>query len=671
MRHWPLRRGLVPLTRQPGTPAVSLEQALIPLLVYIGFFLLLTPFLDRDGDRVRRMWAWVTSAALIRYVIWRVLCTTSPPEWTAPWIFRAIYMLIELLAFYLILRLRLGDQRLRSRSADADRYAGWWKGTPPPLVDVFIPTYNESVTILERTVVGATRLEYPNYRVWLLDDGKRDWLRAWAAERNVGYLRREDNRGYKAGNLNAGLKHVLALDQRPEYIAVLDADFVLKPRFLRRVLSLMAEPDIGLVQTPQHFYNLDPFQFGVRGVERWPDDQRHFFDFVLPIEDRRDSATCCGSSFLVRVRALEAIEGFPTESVAEDTLTSLKLKSAGWKTAYLNEPLSVGLAPDGLAEFLTQRARWTLGKVQLTAGAYGPLASSRGLLGRLAFVRDAASWAFFSWYPLLLCMLPIGFWMAGTFAIQADPTEVIYYGGPVWVDFLFLSWLSRGSYLPLVTEAIDIVTGMAVVPATWKALLGRGDKRFVVTAKGTQRDRVVIHWGPLLVVLPLAIALVVAMLIGLTDPYSVIRSSPFHALAVLYGFQTVIILLMSALPCIELPKRRRDDRYPCNESAAIRCGLDHAQARIVDLSAGGAAVATAYPLQVGQSISLEVDEVGWVCARVVRVLRDGNVGLSIETLGAQREALVAKIYCSDKYIRTPEEWHFLRCLGGTLRRLVW
>ena len=53
---------------------------------------------------------------------------------------------------------------------------GLRRAAPPPLVDVFICTYNEEQAILERTIIGALSLDYPRYRVWVLDDGRRPWL---------------------------------------------------------------------------------------------------------------------------------------------------------------------------------------------------------------------------------------------------------------------------------------------------------------------------------------------------------------------------------------------------------------------------------------------------------------------------------------------------------------
>ena len=42
-----------------------------------------------------------------------------------------------------------------------------------PSVDVYIPTYNEPLDVLEKTITGALCLDYPNFKVWVLDDGRR------------------------------------------------------------------------------------------------------------------------------------------------------------------------------------------------------------------------------------------------------------------------------------------------------------------------------------------------------------------------------------------------------------------------------------------------------------------------------------------------------------------
>ena len=58
--------------------------------------------------------------------------------------------------------------------------------------------------------------------------------------------------------------------------------------------------------------------------------------------------------------------------MTEDYLLTLRLKADGYRTVYLNERLSLGLAPEGLKEYITQRGRWCLGFVQICRGPLGP-----------------------------------------------------------------------------------------------------------------------------------------------------------------------------------------------------------------------------------------------------------------------------------------------------------
>ena len=91
---------------------------------------------------------------------------------------------------------------------------------------------------------------------------------SFASVRAADYLTRPDNAHAKAGNINNGLRHVAGLAERPDFISILDADFVPMPHFLRRTLSLFRERDVGIVQTPQHFINPDPLQSNLSAVAR-------------------------------------------------------------------------------------------------------------------------------------------------------------------------------------------------------------------------------------------------------------------------------------------------------------------------------------------------------------------------------------------------------------------
>src|SRR5579872_5154401 len=59
---------------------------------------------------------------------------------------------------------------------------------PPPrgrTVDVFITCYDEPIEVLRRTAIGARAIRYP-HRTYMLDDGKRDDVRAMTEELGIG-----------------------------------------------------------------------------------------------------------------------------------------------------------------------------------------------------------------------------------------------------------------------------------------------------------------------------------------------------------------------------------------------------------------------------------------------------------------------------------------------------
>ncbi|MCS6802727.1 MAG: glycosyltransferase, partial [Dehalococcoidia bacterium] len=114
-------------------------------------------------------------------------------------------------------------------------------------VDVFVPTYNESIDILEATLTGCNAMTYP-HTTYVLDDGRRPEVARLAEELGVQYLTRPDNRHAKAGNLNAALEKT-----RGEFIVVLDADTVPQPDLLEKTLGYFVDPKVALVQLPQEF----------------------------------------------------------------------------------------------------------------------------------------------------------------------------------------------------------------------------------------------------------------------------------------------------------------------------------------------------------------------------------------------------------------------------------
>lgn len=191
---------------------------------------------------------------------------------------------------------------------------------PGRTVDIFIPTYNEDLSILRMTILGALNVRYP-HETWVLDDGRRPALRALCDEMGVHYLTRPDNTHHKAGNINAALAQTGG-----EFVAIFDADQIPLPDFLDQTLGYFVDDSVAFVQTPQEFYNLDSVQHKTdwRRGETWH-EQALFYNVIQPGKNRWNAAFWCGSNSVMRRAALLSAGGIATETVTEDIHTSLRL----------------------------------------------------------------------------------------------------------------------------------------------------------------------------------------------------------------------------------------------------------------------------------------------------------------------------------------------------------
>jgi cellulose synthase/poly-beta-1,6-N-acetylglucosamine synthase-like glycosyltransferase len=230
-----------------------------------------------------------------------------------------------------------------------------------PRVDILIPTCKEPTDVPVETIKAALAVDYPAelVKVFVLDDGGDDELRAFCdgVAGRVVYIRREKLKGvphnFKCGNMNNGLQYSEA-----EYVVMMDADMILHPSYLRRLLPhIVNSSDVAFVQVPQGFYNLpvgDPLN----------DSCTMGYDRILANRDTVGTASCVGTGALFRRRCLDEIGGFQPQSITEDTMTAYTLFNRGYESVYLNEKLQIGLTPWTFEGYIKQRTRWGKGAIQ-------------------------------------------------------------------------------------------------------------------------------------------------------------------------------------------------------------------------------------------------------------------------------------------------------------------
>src|SRR6185369_15495359 len=148
---------------------------------------------------------------------------------------------------------------------------------------------------------------------------------------------------------------------------------------------------------------------------------------VMPSKDAWGLSFCCGTSSIIRFAALREIGGFPTDSVTEDFLLTVRLRERGYKTVYLNEKLSVGLAPEGIREYAVQRTRWCQGLIQICRGRSGPLrfGNSLPLLLRISLVETFLYWAASFSFRLCCMLVPALFFLFDIRVVNASLSDAV------------------------------------------------------------------------------------------------------------------------------------------------------------------------------------------------------------------------------------------------------
>ncbi|MGO4480459.1 glycosyltransferase [Rhizobium pisi] len=627
--------------------------ALVPTFLVLAFFFL-GPFnWSRQHTWTRAVTCAFVAVVALRYMFWRLTETVLPyPNDGASFYWVWILFVVEILACFEVILFLVLMSRYVDRSAEADRLARVFfaqEQSELPTVDVFIPTYNEPLDVLERTIIGALSLDYPSdkLKVYVLDDQRRDWLKAYCEEKNAIHVTRGDNKHAKAGNMNNGLQV-----SSGEFVAVFDADFVPYRHFLRRTLPFFSDESIGIVQTPQHFFNVDPVQSNLGLENIWPDEQRLFFDEIAPSRDAWDVSFCCGSCSIARRKAVDAIGGFPTESITEDLLTTLSMLNKGYKTRYLNERLSMGLAAENLTGYFVQRERWCQGGIQTLYLYNGPL---RGpgltLFQRIMFL--PASWLVQYLVRFMILLVPIVYLWLGLIPLYfTDIADYVAHQVPLLAAyFLLMLWITPTRYLPVISSAVGTFATFRMLPTVVSSLVRPFGKPFRVTPKGSgnesnQFDRYSLAW-----IASMIAVTVLGLVVNIVPETSHVQGQ-FSPVAAWWSGINIVVLLIASLICFEKP-RRLFHAFKLDEPAIV----DDVPGQIVSLALDKAVVAVPTMARFqSKSVVLKLpgfapfkSELRQVTQRRRSISRVGDkqsyyLHLYFELSGSARDSMIVKLY---------------------------
>lgn len=143
----------------------ELESSLCHLLLVVGATLVIPSFMHPERRRSRTVLFAISILLSIRYIWWRATQTIAPFGLTADCLLSWTFLGLEAAALASSVSAFTIMMKKTNRSAEVERYRGWWSPSPAPRVAILVATYNEDRTILERTIVGAKASDHPNIEV--------------------------------------------------------------------------------------------------------------------------------------------------------------------------------------------------------------------------------------------------------------------------------------------------------------------------------------------------------------------------------------------------------------------------------------------------------------------------------------------------------------------------
>jgi len=320
-------------------------------------------------------------------------------------------------------------------------------------VDVYLPTFNEPLELIERTLRAVVGIRYP-HTTYVIDDGCNDQVQRIAAVHGATYIRRSDTRDNKAGNINNALKQ-----SSGEIVVVFDIDHIPQPDFLDRVVPYFEDPGIGVVQVALDHYNKEE-NYIAAATGRMSDE---FFAATMNGMDRLGCAVVFGSNAIFRRTALLSLGGY-RPGLAEDLNTSVHLHASGWKSAYLPLILAKGLVPADLDAFFKQQSKWARGVFDVLIRVMPKLA---GRLNANQCICYATRMTYYLAGPVIGLHIALTI-LAPFLAISMDSMgEYIQRGVPFVLSYVLVHMAAYDAFALKPGKVQAEIRGMLLVISSW------------------------------------------------------------------------------------------------------------------------------------------------------------------------------------------------------------
>jgi exo-beta-1,3-glucanase (GH17 family)/cellulose synthase/poly-beta-1,6-N-acetylglucosamine synthase-like glycosyltransferase len=245
-----------------------------------------------------------------------------------------------------------------------------------PKVSIHVPAYNEPPAMLCETLDALAALDYCDFEVLVIDNNTVDedvWRPVETHCAKLGprfrFFHVAPLAGFKAGALNFALRQTAA---DAGIVAVIDADYVVRPDWLRDLVPAFQNPKTGVVQAPQDYRDAHESAFKAMCHAEY----RGFFHIGMVTRNERNAIIQHGTMTMVRRDLLERI-GWAEWCITEDAELGLRIFDEGFEATYVSQSYGRGVMPDTFLDFKKQRSRWAFGAMQIMRAHAGALFRGR------------------------------------------------------------------------------------------------------------------------------------------------------------------------------------------------------------------------------------------------------------------------------------------------------
>ena len=297
-----------------------------------------------------------------------------------------------------------------------------------PKVSIHVPACCEPPEMLKATLDALARLDYPHFECVVVINNTPDpalWRSVEEHCRALGdrfkFVNEEKLAGFKAGALRLALAHTA---DDAEIVAIIDADYVVHPDWLKNLVPAFVDPQVGMVQAPQdHRDDARSLMHHAMNGE-----YAGFFDIGMVQRNEANAIIVHGTMCLIRREALASAGGWSSDTIVEDCDLGLGVLERGWQIHYTNHRYGHGLLPDTFDAYKKQRYRWAYGGLQILRKHWRSLLPYARTLTRAQkreFCFGWLNWLGAEAIGVLVAMLNIAWAPVVAFAGIAIPDQIL------------------------------------------------------------------------------------------------------------------------------------------------------------------------------------------------------------------------------------------------------